>query len=70
MTRVLNAEDIGKRLREFRGVFKTQEEVATAIGIDRAMLSRYENGQTTPSSETVARLAAYYGTTTDHIFFG
>ena len=65
----MDAKRIGQKLRELRGVFRTQEEVATAVGIDRAMLSRYENGQQIPSDEVKLALAQYYGQTVGSIFF-
>lgn len=65
----MDAKRIGQKLRELRGVFKTQEEVATAVGIDRASLSRYENGQQIPSDEVKLALAQYYGVTVGSIFF-
>ena len=65
----MDAKRIGQKLRELRGVFRTQEEVAAAVGIDRATLSRYENGQQIPSDEVKLSLAQYYGQTVGSIFF-
>lgn len=70
MERVLNAKEIGRRLRELRGVHRTLADVSDGAGVSAQQVSQYENGQRIPSAETVARLAAYYDTTTDYIFFG
>lgn len=45
----------------------SQEIVAEACGISRVTLARYENGSRIPKAENVARLAAYYGVTSDYI---
>jgi len=65
----MDAKRIGRRLRELRGVFRTQDEVANAIGIDRSALSRYENGDAIPSDSVKIAIATYYGTTVGEIFF-
>lgn len=62
-------EDIGKRLRELRGVFRTQEEVASAVGIERAALSNYENGIRTPKDVDKVKIADFYGLSVQDIFF-
>lgn len=64
-----NPADIGRRLRELRGVFRTQEEVAAAIGIERAALSTYETGTRTPRDADKVKIADYYGKTVQDIFF-
>lgn len=62
-------KEIGRRLRELRGVFRTQADVEEATGIERSRLSRYESGQAVPSDADKIRLAAYYGTTVGALFF-
>lgn len=61
---------LGRRLRELRGIDRTQDEVADAVGISRAILSKYENGQTIPGGDIVVKLAGFYGVSTDYIFLG
>lgn len=68
--RILNAEEIGRRLRELRGVSRTLADVSAGSGVSVQAVCQYENGQRIPSAETVAKLAQYYDTTVDHIFFG
>lgn len=59
---------IGAKLRSLRGK-TTQKEVAESIGVLPSSYSMYENGQRTPSDETKLKLAKYYGTTVQAIFF-
>lgn len=65
----MDAKQIGRKLRELRGVFRTQEEVAEAVGIERTALSRYENGELIPTDRVKLALAEYYGTTVGALFF-
>lgn len=66
----LDAEAIGMRLRELRGVFRTQEDVSEKTGISVPALSLYELGKRIPGGENAAKLAKAYDTTIDYIFFG
>lgn len=65
----MNKELIGRKLRELRGVFKTQAEVADAVGIDRTALSRYESGAAVPPDPVKIALAKYYGVSVESIFY-
>lgn len=65
----MNKELIGRRLRELRGVFKTQAEVADAVGIDRTALSRYESGAAVPPDPVKISLAKYYNVSVESIFY-
>lgn len=65
----MDKEAIGKRLRELRGVFRTQAEVEAATGIDRSKLSRYENGLAVPTDQDKIALANYYGMTVGELFY-
>ena len=66
----LDAKEMGRRLRELRGVFRSQDQVAEELGVSTASISLYENGHRIPSSAAAAKLARYYGVPTDYIFFG
>lgn len=59
---------IGQRLRELRGD-RTQEAVATAVHVTPMAVSKYENGQMVPTDDVKIKLAAYFNTTVDAIFF-
>ena len=54
-----------KDLREDRDL--RQLDVAQAIGIDQRSLSNYETGKTNPDSETVIKLANFFGVTCDYL---
>ena len=48
---------------------KTQEEVASAVGISKSALSMYENGSRIPRDEIKLRLSSYYKKSVKFIFF-
>lgn len=64
----MDASKIGEKLISLRGE-KTQAEVANALGITQESISYYENGKRIPSDEVKIKLAEYYGTTVQAIFF-
>ena len=59
---------IGNKLISLRGS-KTQEEVAKAIGVSIAAIGMYERGERIPRDEIKIKLASYYDTTVQSIFF-
>ena len=59
---------VGVILRNLRGQ-KTQEQVATDIGVSKSALAMYERDERTPRDEIKVRLAGYYGKTVQEIFF-
>ena len=54
-----------KNLREDRDL--RQIDVAEAVGIDQRSLSNYETGKTNPDSETIVKLASFFGVTCDYL---
>ena len=54
-----------KDLREDRDL--RQIDVARATGIDQRSLSNYETGKTNPDSETIVKLARFFGVTCDYL---
>lgn len=54
-------------LREKKGV--TQSEVASALGLTRAAVSQYEAGARIPADEIKVKIADYFGTTVQDIFY-
>ena len=54
-----------RELRDKKGV--SQDIVSEACGMTRVTLARYETGARIPKAENIARLAAYYGVTSDYI---
>ena len=61
-------ETIAERLRKARGD-TAREVVATACGISLSALSMYENGERVPRDEIKVRLAKFYKTTVQALFF-
>lgn len=58
----------GQRLRELRlkrGY--TQEELAALLNLGQRQIPRYENGETDPSADIVARMARALGVTADYL---
>ena len=65
---MLNAVVIGQRLKKLRGD-KNASEVAKAVGISQSALSMYENGERIARDEIKVKIAAYYETTIEAIFY-
>ena len=68
MNKVVDPVEIGRRLRILRGI-RTRTGVAKEIGVSYSALSKYENGWKVPNDSTKVRIADYYGTTVQRIFF-
>lgn len=54
-----------KLLRKSRGY--TQIAVQMKTGIEQALLSKFENGERIPPTETLMRLAEFYNVSIDYI---
>ena len=65
---VTEREELGARLVRLRGKAPL-EEVAKALGISTSALSMYEQGKRVPRDEVKIRMADYYQTTVENIFF-
>ncbi len=61
-------KSIGQRLRELRGE-KTQEKVASDLGITKSSWAMYERDERVPRDEVKVRIATYFGVTVQDIFF-
>lgn len=59
---------VAERLIKARGK-KRREEVANAIGVSLSAIAMYENGERIPRDEIKVRLAKYYKTTVQALFF-
>ena len=64
----MDTEKIAQKLVSLRGN-KSLKEVAEANGISISALSMYEAGNRIPRDEIKVRLAKYYGSTVEDIFF-
>lgn len=59
---------LGELLKKTRKQYKmTQGDVAKLLGVSRSGYTYYENGRSTPSIETLKKLAVIYDTTVDEI---
>lgn len=58
-------EEILKELRNNRGL--TQFEVAKGLGVTQPTYQQWETGKRSPTSETLLKLADYFGVTTDSL---
>ena len=56
-----------KELRKSRGY--TQIFLQMQTGIEQALLSKFENEERTPPTETLVRLAEFYNVSIDYILF-
>ena len=56
-----------KELRKNRGY--TQVSLQMQTGIEQALLSKFENGERIPPTETLVRLAEFYNVSIDYILF-
>ncbi len=56
-----------RELRKSRGY--TQISLQMQTGIEQALLSKFENGERVPPTETLMRLADFYNVSIDYILF-
>ena len=54
-----------KELRKARGY--TQVTIQMHTGIEQALLSKFENGERIPPTETLVKLAEFYNVSIDYI---
>lgn len=59
---------VAERLVAARGNRK-REDVAAAVGVSLSAIAMYESGGRIPRDETKIKLAHYYGTTVQALFF-
>ncbi len=59
----MELKDRIKKLRKDCGL--SQEKVAEYMGVSRQAVTKWENGQSAPSTENLLKLAALFGTTVD-----
>ena len=56
-----------RELRKSRGY--TQVSVQMQTGIEQALLSKFENGERIPPTETLIRLADFYNVSIDYMLY-
>lgn len=59
---------VAERLVAARGN-RRREDVAAAVGVSLSAIAMYESGGRIPRDETKIKLADYYGTTVQALFF-
>lgn len=64
----MDSNKIAERLRELRG-YKPRRVVAGDLGISESALTAYESGLRVPRDEVKIKLADYYDTSVETIFF-
>jgi putative transcriptional regulator len=70
LPRIVASLDISNRLNELRKAHSlTQQELADAVAITRATIIALEKGSYNPSLELAFRLARYFNTGIEDIFF-
>ena len=63
-------DSMKNRLKELRKAKKlTQVALQMQTGIEQALLSKFENGERTPPTETLFLLAEFYNVSIDYILY-
>lgn len=58
----------GERLKQLRKERKlTQEQLGNKINVTKVSISGYENGNRSPDTDTLEKLADFFGVTTDYL---
>lgn len=63
-------KEFGKRIRELRGFYVTQEEFARRIGISQSHLSTLEHGEVEPGAEIMLRIGREFGKSIEWLLTG
>ena len=64
----MNSKAIGEKLKKLRGK-KSMREVADAVGVAPTTICMYESGERVPKDEIKVRLAKYFNSSVEDIFF-
>jgi transcriptional regulator with XRE-family HTH domain len=66
----MNAEIIGKKIKNLREENNiSRESFANAVEISQSALSMYETGQRIPRDEVKLRIARFFNTSIEELFF-
>lgn len=65
---MIQKETTGMLLRKLRGE-RTQEEIATALGITKSSWAMYERDERVPRDEVKIRIAKYFGKSVEELFY-
>jgi transcriptional regulator with XRE-family HTH domain len=61
---------IGRRIRELRGFYMTQMEVASRIGVTQGYLSALERGEKEPGAGVLLAISREFGKSVDWLLTG
>ena len=62
---VISMDNRLRQLRKAKGY--TQIRVQMETGIEQALLSKYENGERIPPTDTLVKIADFYGVSVDYL---
>ena len=65
---MIQKETPGTILRKLRGD-RTQEEIATALGITKSSWAMYERDERVPRDEVKIRIAKFFGKSVEELFY-
>ncbi len=65
---MIQKETTGTILRKLRGD-RTQEEIATALGITKSSWAMYERDERAPRDEVKIRIAKFFGKSVEELFY-
>ena len=68
MNAFIDKAEIGRRLRDIRK-YRSQREIADALGVSDTAVGNYERGEITPPDEVKVKYANMSGKTVQDIFF-
>jgi transcriptional regulator with XRE-family HTH domain len=63
-------ENVGRRIRELRGFYMTQEEFARRIGVSQGHLSYIERGEKEIGAEILLRISRKFGKSIEWLLAG
>lgn len=59
---------LSEKLKQLRKEFKlTQGEIAVRFGVTQQAIAKWEAGHALPETETISRIAGFFGVTTDYL---
>lgn len=60
--------NFGEKLKKLRtGQNLTQQQLATLLGVQKSVVSYYESGERSPSTDVLIKLASVFHTTVDYL---
>jgi len=63
-------ENVGRRIRELRGLYMTQKELARRIGVSQGHLSYMERGEKEVGAEILLRISREFGKSLEWLLTG